>query len=197
VGVVVRDVVYIGIGASAGGLQALQQFVAQLPKNSNSIFNRMDYLLDEFSKMEQFSSGEWHLNTRGYRFVDLLDHTCDILLCDKKSLTIKGEDSALMVKADFELFAIALKNLLDNAFKYSDTKPTLIILSHSIEVCSDGEPLSDGNRIFAKPFNRTYESSLRGLGLGLYITHAILQKHGFKLEYNYVSGLNCFRIVLD
>jgi len=161
-----------------------------------SIFNRMNYLLDEFSKMEQFSSGEWYLNTREYRFVDLLDHTCDILLCDKKSLTIKGEDSVLMIKADFELFAIALKNLLDNAFKYSKAKPTLIILSHSIEICSMGEPLSDENRIFTKPFNRTYESSLTGLGLGLYITDSILKKHGFKLEYNYASGLNCFRIVL-
>jgi len=160
------------------------------------IFNRMDYLLDEFSKMEQFSSGEWHLNAREYRFVDLLDHTCDILLCDKTSLTIKGEDSALMIKADFELFAIALKNLLDNAFKYSSVKPTLIILSHSIEICSMGEPLSDENRVFAKPFNRTYESSLTGLGLGLYITNAILLKHRYKLEYHYAAGMNCFRIRL-
>jgi two-component system OmpR family sensor kinase len=161
------------------------------------IFNRMSYLLDEFSKMEQFSSGEWHLNIREYRFVDLLDHTCDILLCDKKNLTIKGEGSALMVKADFELFAIALKNLLDNAFKYSNEKPTLIILSHSIQICSVGEPLSDENRIFTKPFNRTYESSLTGLGLGLYITYSIVQKHGFKLDYHYASGSNCFSIVLQ
>lgn len=160
------------------------------------IFNRMSYLLDEFSKMEQFSSGEWHLNIREYRFVDLLDHTCDILLCDKKNLTIKGEGSALMVKVDFELFAIALKNLLDNAFKYSNEKPTLIILPHSVQICSVGEPLSDENRIFTKPFNRMYESSLTGLGLGLYITYAIVQKHGYKLEYHYALGLNCFSIVL-
>ncbi len=161
------------------------------------IFTRMDYLLGEFSKMEQFSSGEWHLNLQEYRFVDLLDHTCDILLCDKKSLTIKGEDSALIIKVDFELFAIALKNLLDNAFKYSNAKPTIIILSHSIEICSVGEALSEENRHFSKPFNRTYESSMTGLGLGLYITHSILKKHGFKLEYNYASGLNCFRIQLE
>lgn len=161
------------------------------------IFNRMNYLLDEFSKMEQFSSGEWHLNMQEYRFVDILDHTCDILLCDKKNITVKGEDSALMIKVDFDLFAIALKNLLDNAFKYSNAKPTLIILSHSIEICSIGDPLPDENRIFAKPFNRTYESSMTGLGLGLYITNAILQKHGYKLEYSYTSGLNCFRIRLQ
>jgi two-component system OmpR family sensor kinase len=160
------------------------------------IFNRMDYLLNEFSKMEQFSSGEWHLNSQEYRFVDILDHTYDILLCDKKDITVKGEESALIVKVDFELFAIALKNLLDNAFKYSTSKPTLLILSHSIELCTLGDPLPDENRTFTKPFNRTYESSMNGLGLGLYITNAILLKHGFKLEYRYYTGLNCFRIIL-
>ncbi|MDD5118002.1 MAG: ArsS family sensor histidine kinase [Sulfuricurvum sp.] len=160
------------------------------------IFNRMDYLLNEFSKMEQFSSGEWYLNLQEYRFVDILDHTCDVLLCDKKDITVKGEDSALIVKVDFELFAIALKNLLDNAFKYSRSRPTLLILSHSIELCSLGEPLPDENRTFSKPFNRTYESSMNGLGLGLYITNAILLKHGFKLEYHYLAGMNCFRIRL-
>lgn len=145
--------------------------------------------------MERFSSGEININAREYRFVDILDHTCDILMCDKKNITIKGEDSALLINVDFELFAIALKNLLDNALKYSSTKPTLIILSKAIEICSVGEPLSEENRHFSKPFNRTYESSMTGLGL--YITHSILEKHGYKLEYQYASGLNCFRIQLE
>jgi len=161
------------------------------------IFNRMDYLLGEFSKMERFSSGEININAQEYRFVDILDHTCDILMCDKKNITIKGEDSTLLINVDFELFAIALKNLLDNALKYSTTKPTLIILSQAIEICSVGEPLSEENRHFSKPFNRTYESSMTGLGLGLYITHSILEKHGYKLEYHYTSGINCFRIQLE
>lgn len=160
------------------------------------IFNRMDYLLGEFSTMERFSSGEMTINPREYRFVDLLDHTCDILMCDKKNITIKGEDSALIINVDFELFAIALKNLLDNAFKYSEGKPTIIILAHAIEMCSLGDPLPEENRTFTKPFNRTYESSMTGLGLGLYITNAILQKHRFTLEYHYDMGLNCFRIAL-
>lgn len=165
-------------------------------KRLKRIFNRMDYLLREFSTMERFSSGEMSINTQEYRFVDILDHTCDILMCDKKNITIKGEDSALIINVDFELFAIALKNLLDNAFKYSDTKPTIIILSHSIEICSVGEPLPEENRTFTKPFNRTYESSMTGLGLGLYITNAILHKHGYTLEYHNMNGLNCFRICL-
>ncbi len=160
------------------------------------IFNRMDYLLGEFSKMERFSSGEININAQEYRFVDILDHTCDILMCDKKNITIKGEDSALIINVDFELFAIVLKNLLDNALKYSTTKPTLIILSKAIEISSVGEPLTEENRHFSKPFNRTYESSMTGLGLGLYITHSILEKHGYTFEYQYTSGINCFRIML-
>jgi len=165
-------------------------------KRLKRIFNRMDYLLREFSTMERFSSGEMTINPQEYRFVDILDHTCDILMCEKKNIGIKGEDSTLIINVDFELFAIALKNLLDNAFKYSDTKPTLFILPHAIEICSLGDPLPEENRTFTKPFNRTYESSMTGLGLGLYITNAILHKHGYKLEYHYDTGLNCFRIVL-
>jgi two-component system OmpR family sensor kinase len=42
------------------------------------VFLRMDYLLNQFAKMERFSSGEWQLNLGKYRFVDLLDHACDI-----------------------------------------------------------------------------------------------------------------------
>lgn len=160
------------------------------------IFNRMNYLLGEFSTMERFSSGEMTINPQEYRFVDLLDHTCDILMCDKKNITLKGEDSTLIISVDFELFAIALKNLLDNAFKYSESKPTIIILAHAIEICSLGDPLPEENRTFTKPFNRSYESSMTGLGLGLYITHSIFQKHGYNLLYHHDSGLNCFRIVL-
>lgn len=161
------------------------------------IFTRMDYLLNEFAQMERFSSNEWQLNFQEYRFVDLVDHACDILLCDKKSLTIKGEEYQLIVKVDFELFAIALKNLLDNALKYSTTKPTLMILSHTIEICNVGNPIPEEKRDFSKPFNREYESSSAGLGLGLYLTHSILQKHGFNFYYTHQSGMNCFKIVLS
>ncbi|WP_329659015.1 ArsS family sensor histidine kinase [Sulfuricurvum sp.] len=159
------------------------------------IFNRMNYLLGEFSTMERFSSGEWELNLREYRFVDLLDHACDILLCSKENFDIKGEETGLIIKVDFELFAIALKNLLDNALKYSDTKPSILILSHSVEICNLADPLPQENQSFDKPFNRTYESSMTGLGLGLYITHSILKKHGFRLRYHHDSGMNCFRIL--
>ncbi|MFA5214556.1 ArsS family sensor histidine kinase [Sulfuricurvum sp.] len=160
------------------------------------IFERMDYLLGEFAKMEQFSSGEWKLNLQEYRFVDLIDHACDVLLCNKESICIKGEKSQLIVKVDFELFTIVLKNLLDNALKYSVGKPILNISTNEITICSIGEPLPVENQTFSKPFNRPYENSSVGLGLGLYITDSIIKKHGFRLHYRYKEEYNCFGIIL-
>ena len=160
------------------------------------IFERMGYLLDEFAKMERFSSGEWTLNVQEYRFVDLLDHACDILMYDKQGFIIQGEESRLIVKADFDLFAIALKNLLDNALRYGEGKPSLIISKQTIDICSVGEPLPQSKCDFSKPFNRTYESSSAGLGLGLHLSHSILQRHGFGLGYRHAGGINCFQIRL-
>jgi two-component system OmpR family sensor kinase len=161
------------------------------------IFTRMDYLLNEFAKMERFSSGEWHLNLQEYRFVDILDHACDVLLCDKQNISIEGEESQLILKVDFELFTIALKNLIDNALKYSENKPTIIIGEKSIDIRNIAEALPIEMQNFNKVFNRTFENSSAGLGLGLYISDAVLKKHNFELQYNYVQGYNCFTIVLN
>jgi len=160
------------------------------------IFARMNYLLDEFAKIERFSSGAWSLNRVEYRFVDILDHVYDLLLCDRDTFTLKGEESGLIVLVDFELFAIALKNLLDNALKYGRGKPTVVISEHFIEICSLGDEMSEAKRDFSKPFNRAYEGSSTGLGLGLYLTNSIVQKHGFMLKYSYQDESNCFEICL-
>ncbi|MCX6076515.1 MAG: ArsS family sensor histidine kinase [Campylobacterales bacterium] len=161
------------------------------------IFTRMDYLLNEFAKMERFSSGEWHLNLQEYRFVDILDHACDVLLCDKESIVVKGEESQLILNVDFELFTVALKNLIDNALKYSEGKPIVIIGVESIDIRTVGEALPIEKQNFNKLFNRAFENSSAGLGLGLYISDSIINKHNFRLLYHYADGYNCFSIVLD
>ena len=158
------------------------------------IFERMGYLLDEFSKIERFGSGEWELNRGEYLFVDLLDAACDILMCDKNSFIIKPEEPKLILSVDFELFAIALKNLLDNALKYGEGKPIITIFAQEIKICNRGEPIQELKRDFSKPFNRSYENSASGLGLGLYLTDSIVQKHGFHFVYSYKDDINSFEI---
>lgn len=160
------------------------------------IFIRMNYLLDEFSKIERLGSGSWTLNRMEYRFVDILDHVYDLLLCDRDTFIIKGKESELIVLVDFELFAIAIKNLLDNAMRYGKGERSIVISTDSIEIFSLGDEIPKTKRDFSKPFNRAYEGSSGGLGLGLYLTNSIVQKHGFTLKYFYKDGFNFFKICL-
>lgn len=163
-------------------------------KRLKQIFERMNYLIDEFSKIERFGSGEWELDIAKFRLVDILDHAFDLLLVNKKTFSVDGEENELQIDADFELFAIALKNLLDNALKYSKEKPVIYIKKDSIEICNSSEEIKRGNIDFSKPFNREYENSSNGLGLGLYLSNAVLNKHGYTLLYKYENNLSCFII---
>ena len=112
----------------------------------------------------------------------------------KDPLHVKIEEEAPLLNVDFELFATALKNLLDNALKYSDHDVDVSISAKAICVWSDGEKLDEKRLDFTKAFNRSIEGSTQGLGLGLYIAHEVVKKHGFRLTYAYEDGRNCFSI---
>jgi len=155
------------------------------------IFNRFEYLLGEFSKIERVTSNEVILNKKRFRTVDILDNALDILMIEKESviITIEAESE---VNADFEMFSIALKNLIDNAMKYGTSRPEIIIEEKFVTVISSGKKLD--TNLFKHVFNRKFEESSKGLGLGIYLTKSILYKHGFKLEYIHTSGINKFII---
>lgn len=159
------------------------------------IFERLETLLGEMVKVEKLSSNEWILEAKEYRLVDVLDHAMDLLLLgDTKRIHIPPQEMAPLVKVDFELFATAIKNLLDNALKHTSERVEVDICADSISVCSYGEKIPKERLDFSRAFNRTVEGSSSGLGLGLYIANAIVAKHGFELSYLHVEGQNYFTI---
>jgi len=166
-------------------------------KNANRlslIFNRFEYLLGEFAKIERVTSNEMDLNIKKFRVVDIVDNALDILMVEKDLINIKIESES-EIDVDFELFSVAIKNLIDNALKYGVNKPSLQIKADSICIISDGKKLD--NALFNQVFNRKFEDSSKGLGLGLYITKNIIQKHGFKLECTHLDGHNYFCIIFS
>ncbi|MBN2824336.1 MAG: HAMP domain-containing histidine kinase [Campylobacterales bacterium] len=156
------------------------------------IFNRFEHLLAEFRKIEQVTSNVMPLNRKGYRVVDILDNALDLLLLEAGAIDIAIDDE-VELEVDYELFSIVLKNLIDNALKYGKNRPKLVITKESISIQSQGDKIE--NIAFDKIFNRAYEDSSKGLGLGLYISHAIVQKHTMHLVYHYDSGVNIFKIM--
>jgi len=160
-------------------------------KRLQTIFARFEYLLSEFTKIEQVTSNAMTLNKKRFRVVDIIDNAFDLLLIESEQLELEINDN-LEIDADFELFSTALKNLIDNALKYSSKRAKIMVDKESISIVSYGEKLKNSH--FETAFNRAFEDSSRGLGLGLYITHHIVKKHGFKLEYEHSEGVNKFVI---
>jgi two-component system OmpR family sensor kinase len=155
------------------------------------IFIRFEHLLGEFSKIERVTSNDMSLNKRKYRTVDILDNAIDILMIDKEAIEINIEKES-EVEADFELLSVALKNLIDNALKYGTSKPLIRINETTISVISTGDELDEA--MFENIFNRQFEDSSKGLGLGLYLTKSIVEKHGFSFEYAHKDGSNRFTL---
>jgi two-component system OmpR family sensor kinase len=159
------------------------------------VFNRFEYLLSEFSKIEELTSGYIKLDIKSYRATDLIDQSLDILLLDSNDVNIQSNFD-LKINVDFELFSIALKNLIDNALKYNTNgKAEIIIDNNSIEIKNKGNKLSKDITEYYKAFNRDYEKSNDRLGLGLYISNNIIKLHGYKLEYKFKDNWHTFQII--
>ena len=161
------------------------------------VFQRLEYLLSEFAKIEELTSGKISLEKNDYYAIDLIEQAFDILLIDDKRINIK-DNFELFLNVDFELFSIALKNLIDNAITYkTDDKVNILIEQNMIKIINKGEKLQKDIEDYYKPFNHDYEDSSSGLGLGLYISNNIIKIHNFKLEYEYLNGYHNFVIKLN
>jgi len=156
-------------------------------------FFRLEYLLSEFARIEEFTSKNIKIHKDEFRIIDVIDHSLDILLCDIDDIELEVVDN-ILVKVDFELFALALKNLFDNAIKYGKDKPKVLIKNKTVYIQNEGTKLSQPISEYNKPFNKEYENSNSGLGLGLYIVNHILSAHNLTIEYEYKDNQNTFII---
>lgn len=97
-----------------------------------------------------------------------------------------GEDLPF-VFADRELMVQAVKQLLDNAIKYSPSRSTVVVSAEeyngvvSISVRDHGQGLTEleQGRVFDKFYRGRYDSSaVQGTGMGLAIAKEIVEAHG-------------------
>lgn len=158
------------------------------------VFQRLEYLLGEFAKIEEFTSGKIQLDKKEYFAIESVEQALDILLLNIDEIDIEN-DFDLKLNVDFELFSIALKNLIDNAIKYNTNgNPKVYILENGIKIINKGDNLTKPIDEYYKPFNHEYETAQSGLGLGLYITNNIIKIHNYQLNYNYEEGHHIFFI---
>lgn len=159
-------------------------------KRLDRIFIRLNLLIDEFAKLEQLTSKNFQLQMHDYKASKLTQRGVDILMLDKDSeaVTIITK-SDFTIHADMELLPLALKNLIDNAIKYSPNKHADILIDDDkITISNRGDKLPKELENYFIPFH----ASDNGLGLGIYIVKNILDIHNMSLKYVYENGRNRF-----
>lgn len=159
------------------------------------IFIRLEIILGEVVKVEKLVSNEWGLKKTKHRVIDIIDHSIDLLLLkDTSRIEVRADNEISAVEVDFELYTTGVKNLIDNALKYSSGKVLVSIDKNTVCISSIGDKLEAERLDFERAFNRKIEASNSGLGLGLYIANQIFKKHGHTLKYKYEDGKNNFLI---
>ena len=159
----------------------------------HSIFERLNLLIDEFAKIEKITSKNFDLTIKPYRMSDLLEASEDMLMIENPKHYITMEvKKDYTLDADFELFTLVIKNLLDNGIKYSKDKHIHVVIDDgTLKITNKGEALREPLENYFKPFH----ASKRGLGLGLYIVKSILDIHHMELHYTHEDGENIFTVV--
>lgn len=160
----------------------------------NTIFERMEFLINEFALIEEVTAGSEYLEISEYRLLDLIDGAVDLAMVDTDSVLV-NIDASYRLYADFRLFATAIKNMIDNAMKYSpDHHVTIGTDGAEIWFDNKGEELGHPLSHYVEPFTKEHPSK-SSFGLGLYLVDSILKLHHMVLAYEYHDGINRFVFV--
>jgi two-component system OmpR family sensor kinase len=123
--------------------------------------------------------------------VDIIDEAMDLAMVEANCVSL-NIDSEIYINADFKLFAIAIKNMIDNGIKYSNERYMKVVAdSKSIRFISLGSPLDHPLSHYIEPFVQG-NNSVKSLGLGLYIVDNITKAHHLNLAYRHQNGYNIF-----
>lgn len=130
--------------------------------------------------------------------IDLLTLTQDITASlyplaqhKEQSLELDSAQDSIPLLANRLLINVLIRNLIENAIKYSPTHSTIEILlsQHAqnvcLEVCDQGQgvPEEDLNRLTQRFYRHEQSSDTRGTGLGLSIVQKILDLHDGNIAF--------------
>ncbi len=173
------------------------KFLTQLDQNEanneklKSVFNRLEGLINEFATIEELISSSKNVEKNNYFLDDIVDNAMDILMVEEEQVTKKYDNKKINV--NYKLFSIAIKNLIDNAIKYSTSKQvTISNENEDVIFINEGKKLDYALDSYFEPFFKNEEKPKDSFGLGLYITYNILKANNYELKYEYKDGVNIF-----
>lgn len=176
------------------------QFAAAMPENEknkiilSNVFKTLNSIIDEVKKIENVLSNENYLELKPYKYSYLLDKSIKSLLLEDESIIKTKISEDKTITTDEYLFTLVIKNLLDNAIKYSsDEKCEIEFFANMVEVRNYGEKTEFNEKEYFQAFVRG-NSKKGGYGLGLYLIKYVCDTQGYVIEYEYSDKKHIFRI---
>tara|TARA_B100001063_G_scaffold235916_1_gene255074 strand:- start:9088 stop:10224 length:1137 start_codon:yes stop_codon:yes gene_type:complete len=156
------------------------------------IFSDLEILTNDLIELEKLNTE--NLKIKKFSVETLILTSLQKLYIEDESLVQLKIDDNFNINADLYYLSIAIKNLIDNALKYSKSYPIIIKAQNkTLSIMNNAERLDKDISHYLQPFTQQ-DSKKEGFGLGLSIVSKILEKHKLTLEYDYIESNNIFSI---
>lgn len=163
----------------------------ELKSDLNRYINSLNRISQNMLEYERIQDGDFKIHFKELLSETILFESLRELEGEKISLNII---KSIKIQGDLHLLSIAIKNLIENAIKYSDDGIVNIELSEcGIMFVNNGKPLENDISYYFEPFYRG-DITKSGYGLGLSIVNEIIALHKMKIEYSYNNGKHIFYI---
>lgn len=156
------------------------------------IFSDLEILTNDLIELEKLNTD--NLELKKFSVETLILNALQKLHIEDESLIELKINENFNINADLHYLTIAVKNLIDNALKYSKKYPIVVKAeNNSLNIMNTAEKLDRDIAYYLQPFTQK-NSKKEGFGLGLSIVNKVIKKHNLQLEYFYLDNRNNFKI---
>jgi two-component system, OmpR family, sensor histidine kinase KdpD len=167
--------------------------------------DRLLHLMDDAIEMSRLDTGKVRVDPELLNVRELFRKLAASMRSELEDRTIEQDVAFdLPVVADGRLLTLALRQLLDNALKYSPARSPIRLgavrneAGFSLTVTDEGPgiPEAEQERVFDRFYRGLSAQQVPGSGLGLSIARSIARAHGGELTLESGRGQTTFRMVL-
>jgi PAS domain S-box-containing protein len=182
---------YARMNGDEKAVQNLDKMDKQINKLTDLIYNLLD--------ISKIQTGRLEYAMRDFSIDNMLEEVTETMqhMSSKHQLELKGKADC-MVHGDGDRISQVVSNLISNAIKYSPTADKVNIKvsadKKEVHVAVEDFGIGMSKEHFKKVFDRFYrvsgttDKTFPGLGIGLYISHEIINRHSGKLWVESKAG---------